>query len=99
MSQDPVQKKRSQREEAESFTAGPGVAASKSQARGSVAGLVIGALLGGFLGFLIGLVVASGSLQLVIVTVVGCVAGLTVGAVVGGFISPRRKLDDAGADT
>lgn len=74
--------------ETDSFTGGPGVVATKSQARGSVAGAVIGAIVGALLGLVIGLLADV----LVVGIVVGAVAGSVVGGVAGGGQNPKQKL-------
>jgi F0F1-type ATP synthase assembly protein I len=86
------------KEEAEHFTAGPGVAATKSQARGSLIGFVAGTIVGALIGALIGLLIFEGTLGLVITTVAFGVAGATFGGVSGGFVAPRRKLGSTQAD-
>jgi outer membrane lipoprotein SlyB len=87
-----------QREEAEAFTVGPGLAGTKSQMRGGIGGLVIGAVVGAVLGFIVG-AIAGGTSLIIIAAVVGAVAGATAGGVAGGFLRPRQKLEGGEADT
>jgi outer membrane lipoprotein SlyB len=87
-----------QRQEAESFTIGPGVAGTKSQMRGGVGGIVLGTVLGAVLGVIIGAIVGGTSLT-IITAIVGAVAGATAGGVIGGFLRPRQKLEGGEADT
>ena len=87
------------REEAESFTAGPGVVASKSQARGSLAGVVVGAVVGAIVGLVVGLVAFSDSTRAIVIAVIAFAVGAaTYGGVVGGFTKPRSKLRRTAAD-
>ena len=62
------------REEAEGFTGGPGVVASKSQARGSLLWTVIATIVGALVGLLVGALAFEGE-GAVITAVVGAVAG------------------------
>ncbi len=84
--------------EAEGFTGGPGIVATKSQARGSLAGIVIGGIVGVMLGAALGALVFQGTFGLVIGAVVIGVAGLVAGGVSGGIVNPQRKLDRGEAD-
>jgi uncharacterized protein YcfJ len=94
---DRAEARRAMRDEAEGFTGGPGVVASKSQRRGSVAGILLGAVAGALIGLALGALLFSGR-GIVIVAIVGAVAGATFGGTVGGFLVPRRKLEDTAAD-
>lgn len=85
--------------EAEGFTGGPGVVASKSQARGSLAGIVGGAILGAILGLIVGLIFFDGALGTIISVVAFAVGGATFGGVSGGYVRPRQKLDATEADS
>ena len=87
-----------QREEAESFTIGPGLAGSKSQMRGGAGGIVLGTIVGALLGLMIGAIIGGASLT-IITTIVGAIAGATAGGVIGGFLRPRQKLEGGEADT
>ena len=95
MAETPESPRPRQYEEADSFTGGPGVVATKSQARGSIAGAVIGAIVGALLGLVIGLLADV----LVVGIVVGAVAGAVVGGVAGGGQNAKRarqtKPDEA----
>lgn len=85
--------------EAEGFTGGPGVVASKSQARGGLAGIAGGAIVGAILGIVVGLIFFSGGLGLIISVVAFAAGGATFGGVAGGFVRPRQKLDGTEADS
>jgi len=79
------------RDELEGLVAGPGVIASKTMTRGSLAGGIIGVVVGAVLGFLVGAAVfgsQSGPSRTIgiVAAVVAFAAGLsTAGAVMGGF--------------
>lgn len=85
-------------EEAEGFTGGPGVVASKTQARGSLGGIVAGVVGGAILGLIVGAMFFSGTLGLIISVVVFATAGATFGGVAGGSFAPRKKLEGSEAD-
>ena len=86
------------KQETEHLTGGPGVVATKSQARGSLIGLVAGVVVGALVGALIGLLIFEGTLGVVITTIAFGVAGATFGAVSGGFVGPRKKLGPTEVD-
>ena len=87
------------RDELEGLVAGPGVIASKTMSRGSLAGAIIGVVVGAVLGFLVGAAVfgsQSGPSRTIglVAAVVAFAAGLsTAGAVMGGFFKPRYGPD------
>ena len=92
---------RGQREleqEAEGFTGGPGVVASKTQARGGLGGMIAGIVVGAILGLIVGALFFSGSLGLIISVVAFAMAGATFGGVAGGSFAPRKKLEGSEAD-
>ena len=86
MAERPESKRERQYEETDSFTGGPGVVATKSQARGGLLGAVIGGVIGALLGLVIGLLADV----LVVGIVVGAVAGSVVGGVAGGGQNAKR---------
>ena len=88
-----------QREELAGVVAGPGVVASKSQARGSVAWASAGAIIGAVIGLIAGLISSSGSSGIAIFVIAFAVAGLVAGGVSGGIARPRQKLDGDEADS
>ena len=88
MAERPEAEREAARAETDSFTGGPGVVATKSQARGSLFGALIGAVVGALLGLVIGLLADV----LVVGLVVGAVAGAVVGGVAGGGQNPKQKL-------
>ena len=85
-------------QEAEGFTGGPGVVASKSQARGSLGGIGVGVIAGGLLGLVVGLIFFSGALGVIIAVVAFAVGGAVFGGVAGGAVAPRKKLEGSEAD-
>jgi predicted lipid-binding transport protein (Tim44 family) len=85
-------------EEAEHFTGGPGVVATKSQARGASGGIIAGALLGALVGFLIGALLFEGARSIIIAAVAVAVAGGVFGAVAGGIGRSMKKLERTDAD-
>ena len=90
--------KRELEEEAEGFTGGPGVIASKSQARGAAGGVALGAVAGAIIGLVIGLLFFEGALGIVISVVAFAVGGVTFGGLAGGSFRPRQKLEGSEAD-
>jgi hypothetical protein len=98
MAERPTEKRQEARREAESFTGGPGVVATKSQAQGSLIGAPLGAAAGIVIGLIIGLVAFGGGSGLVVSLVVGAVGGGVVGAVAGGGARPTQKLEGSEGD-
>jgi hypothetical protein len=84
--------------EADSITAGPGVLATKSQARGGLIGVLAGAFVGAIVGVVIGLLAFEGAVGVVVATIAFAAAGATAGGVAGGFVGPRRRLGSTEAD-
>ena len=74
--------------ETDSMVGGPGVVATKSQARGALTGALIGAVVGAILGLIVGVLVDLP----VVTTIVGAVAGGVFGGVAGGGQNPKQKL-------
>ena len=74
--------------ETDAMVGGPGVVATKSQARGGAIGIVIGAIVGAIIGVIVGLIVDA----LLVTTIVGAVAGAVFGGVVAGGQNPKQKL-------
>lgn len=90
MAERPERERAAAHQETDSFTGGPGVVATKSQARGSIAGALIGAVVGALLGLLVGLLADF----MVVGIVVGAVGGAVVGGVAGGGQNTKQKLGD-----
>ena len=88
MAERPEAQRRELASETDAMVGGPGVVATKSQARGAAFGVVVGAIVGAALGLLIGLFF---DLALV-TTIVGAVAGGVFGGVAGGGQNPKQKL-------
>lgn len=99
MADDRTNAQRELEREADSFTGGPGVVASKSQARGGLAGIAGGTIIGAVLGLIVGLIFLEGTLGVVIAVVAFAAGGATFGGVTGGFVRPRQKLEGTEADS
>jgi uncharacterized membrane protein len=92
MSTERVPSEREVQSEADSFTGGPGVVATKSQARGGIAGAAVGALIGAIMGALIGLLFLGGGSSTIITAVVGAVAGAVALGVFGGIFNSAKNV-------
>jgi len=90
--------KETTQQEAEHFTGGPGVVATKSQARGATVGTVAGALVGALVGFVLGALMFEGARSIAITTIAIAVAGGVFGAVAGGIGRSMTKLERTDAD-
>ncbi len=84
-------------EEGRAFTGGPGVVATKSQAKGAVGGGMLFAIIGALIGLVIG-ITAFGGAMVVITAVVGGVAGLVFGGVAGGVTKSMKETTDRQVD-
>ena len=80
--------------EVDSLTGGPGIVATKSQAKESLVGIVIGLVVGAILGAIVGAIADV----LVVGIIVGAVGGAVVAGVAGGGQSPRHNLEGSEAD-
>lgn len=85
-------------EEAEHFTGGPGVIATKSQARGGMGGTVLGTIVGALVGLLIGMAFFEGTPGIVMSVVAFAAGGATCGALIGAFVRPRQKVEGSGTE-
>lgn len=85
-------------EEAEHLTGGPGVVASKTQARGSIAGVGAGVVIGAILGLIVGFLFFQGTLGIMISVIAFATGGATFGGLAGGSFAPRKKLEGSEAD-
>lgn len=86
--------------EGEGLTGGPGVFATRSQARGAGAGVTMGVFAGALLGLVAGIVIFQGRAVPIIITVVAfATGGATFGGLVGGIVRSRdvseRETPDA----
>ena len=88
MAQRPESERRKAQAETDSLTGGPGVVATKSQARGALAGIAVGAVIGLVIGIIVGLIIDS----LLVTPIVTTVAGAVVGGVAAGGQNPKQKL-------
>lgn len=84
-------------EEGRALTGGPGVVATKSQAKGAVGGGAIFALIGAIVGLVVGLIAFDGAM-IVITAVVGGVAGLVFGGVAGGVTKSMKETTERQVD-
>ena len=91
-----VASEREMHREADSFTGGPGVVATKSQARGGLGGIVVGVIVGAILGLIVGAVL--GGSGTVIAVIAFAVAGGVAGAVLGAYTRTKNKVTETGAD-
>ena len=89
------------RAEAEQLTGGPGVVATRSQMRGTLAGTALWGIVGIVIGLIVGFVFFGGAVGVIVSAVAFGGALATFGGVVGGFVGPRRSLSgtSGGADT
>jgi hypothetical protein len=96
--QNPREKK--MHDEVEGVTGGPGVVATKSQARGGGIGAVIGGVVGALVGLVVGMLMFDGGRAVVISVVALAVAGAVFGGVAGGIGRSMNMLEKSGrADT
>jgi hypothetical protein len=98
LEQNREQKHEELRQEAEHLTGGPGVVATKSQARGGLTGAAIGAIVGFLVGLGLGAILFEGGRGLWITGAALAVAGAVFGGVVGGITGPSRNLKGSEAD-
>ena len=90
---------RSAQEEGDHLTIGPGVVATKSQARGAAGGIVLGGVIGALVGALIGVLVFGGALGIIITAVCVGFGGAVFGGTAGGFVNVRGNVSaDSPAD-
>jgi predicted lipid-binding transport protein (Tim44 family) len=75
-------------EAADHLTVGPGLVATKSQAKGATGGFLIGAVIGAIVGLIIGLVFQGPALW--IAPIVFAVGGAVASAVFGGYYKSQE---------
>ena len=92
----PTQSIREEEETAEHLTGGPGIVATKSQARGALGGIVIGAIVGAIIGLIVGLLLQGPSIW--IAPIVFAVGGLVAAGVFGGYFNSQRKRERSAVD-
>lgn len=83
-------------ETAEHLEVGPGVVATKSQARGATGGIVVGAVIGAVIGFVIGLIIGGPAVW--IGPIVFAVAGAVALGVFGGYAKSEDTREHHRAD-
>ena len=79
-------------EEGDSVLVGPGVVATKSQARGGLTGIFLGGAAGAVIGALLGALIFSGTTGILITAVCLAFAGGTIGVMVGGFVNTKGNV-------
>lgn len=80
-------------EEGDSALVGPGVVATKSQARGGLAGIILGGAAGAIVGATLGALIFGGLSGIVITAVCFAFAGGTIGVLVGGFQNAKGNVE------
>ena len=97
MSQQPERvKSPAESEAADHLTAGPGLVATKSQARGASGGILIGAIVGAVIGLVVGLVVQGPAVW--IAPIVFAVGGAVASGVFGGFYKSQETREQSPTD-
>ena len=86
-----------EKEAADNMTVGPGVVATKSQARGALGGVVVGVIVGAIIGLIIGAII-PGQSSLVIAPIVFAIAGGVAVGVFGGIFNSQSKRERSAAD-
>ncbi len=87
-------------EEGDGAVVGPGVVATKSQAKGATGGIMLGGFLGIVVGAILGSLIFGGMFGIIITAVCFAFAGGTIGALVGGSeasksnVSPTSPADN-----
>ncbi|HEX2241099.1 MAG TPA: hypothetical protein VHJ82_08175 [Actinomycetota bacterium] len=85
--------------EVDHFTGGPGVAMTKSQARGGLTGALLGLFAGALIGLVVGIIFFDGNTGRLVSVVAVAVAGTVAGGVAGGIVRPMQRMEDTPADT
>ena len=85
-----------EKETAEHMEVGPGVVATKSQAKGASGGILIGGLIGAVIGFVVGLI--AGGAAIWIAPIVFAIAGAVALGVFGGFLKSQETREDSRVD-
>lgn len=83
-------------EAADHLTVGPGLVATKSQAKGASGGFLIGAIVGAIIGLVVGLVVQGPAIW--IGPIVFAVGGAVASAVFGGYYKSQETRRDSATD-
>ena len=87
-----VPSEREMAQEGDSFTGGPGVVATKSQARGALTGISLGAIAGAIIGAILGAIIFGGVSGIAITAICLAVAGAVFGAVTGGNVNAKGNV-------
>lgn len=94
-----VPSERELQQEGDHFTGGPGVVATKSQARGGLGGAGLGAIAGAIVGAVLGAIMFGGASGIIITAVCGAVAFGVAGGVIGGAQNAKSNVaPDSPAD-
>ena len=87
-------------QEGDGAVVGPGVVATKSQAKGGAAGIFLGGLGGAVVGAILGALIFGGTFGIVVTAVCLAFAGGTIGVLLGGTkaseanVSPTSPADN-----
>ena len=92
-SQERVPSERELQEEGEHFTGGPGLVATKSQARGGIGGATLGAIVGAIAGGILGALIFGGVAGILISAICVAVAFGVAGGVIGGGQNPKTNVE------
>jgi uncharacterized protein (DUF697 family) len=92
--QNPREKKMN--EEVEGVAGGPGLIATRTQARSGGIGAIVGAVIGALIGLLVGLLLFDGGRAVVISVVALAVGGAVFGGVAAGITRSMNKLEESG---
>ena len=85
-----------EKETADNLEVGPGVVATKSQAKGAGGGILIGVVIGAVIGLIVGAI--AGGAAMWIAPVVFAVAGAVALGVFGGFAKSQETREKSRAD-
>ena len=92
MSEQRVPSETELQQEGDGVVVGPGVVATKSQARGGLAGITLGGFLGAVIGAIAGALIFGGALGIIITAACCAFAGGTIGVLVGGFTASKDNV-------
>lgn len=91
--------RRSMEDEGEGLVLGPGVLATRSQARGTGAGFLLGLFAGALFGLVAGIVIFQGRTGAIVITIVAfAVAGVVAGHLVGAIVQSKQVAETESAD-
>lgn len=85
-----------EKETADNLEVGPGVVATKSQAKGAGGGILIGVVVGAVIGLVVGMI--AGGAAMWIAPIVFAVAGAVALGVFGGYVKSQDTREKSRAD-